>query len=79
MKKTVFIAIVALGFGAISCSKNYTCECETVTTSGGISSTTTSEYEIEEASSKQASAACIEATIVNQSSNYTTERTCTLK
>jgi hypothetical protein len=77
MKKLVILSAIAT-LGLVSCKKDYTCKCtekDVVGTSVDISEYT---YQVIGANSTQAQAACNEATIKVEQTNYTYERTCEL-
>jgi thiamine biosynthesis lipoprotein ApbE len=77
MKKLVLLVAVG-ALGLASCTKDYTCKCtekDVVGTSVDISEYT---YQVLGANSTQAQAACNEATIKVEQTNYTYERTCEL-
>lgn len=76
--KKILLGAGLLSVVMISCTKDYTCTCTNVTTSGGISSTTTNTYDVNDAESHEAQAACNEAKVVNTYDWGTTERTCEL-
>ena len=72
MKK--ILALVALAtFTFVSCEKDYTCTCTNTYTEGNQSATTTSTKEIKGATTVQAQAACVEATVVSENGNYETK------
>ena len=77
MKKTVFIAIVALAFSFASCKKDRTCTC--VYNNAGSSSTDTQVTTYNKITKKSGNANCTSGTTYDQSnpSNFQT-RTCTL-
>lgn len=83
MKKMFFILSI-VGVGAVSCTKDYSCTCTTITTSGGQATTQIQKFDIQDASTKQAKLACNEATVIYTGTTwgggtYTQETTCDLK
>ncbi len=43
MKKFIFILVISLGAGLVSCKKNYTCECKKIHSDDNGNSVTTSD------------------------------------
>jgi len=74
--KKILIGAGLLSLVMMSCTKDYTCECTYVSTFGGISTTTTDTYEVNDAEAHEAQAACNEATVVSESG--LTKTTCVL-
>lgn len=69
MKK--IMALVALAtFTFVSCEKDYTCTCTNTYIDASQTSTTTTTKEITGATTDQAQAACLEATIVSEDGDY---------
>lgn len=82
MKKIALLSLAAGAMFFASCTKDYTCTCTDVTTAtvlgSTVTTTTTDTYQVKEATSDQAAAACNEATIVTTGTDWTSERTCSL-
>lgn len=72
MKKILAIAVLGT-LAMASCSKDYSCTCtyDSTTTGGGnsTSNTSTNSYEVNEASSDEATAACNGASVVTRDTN----------
>lgn len=95
MKKSILLAVAVISIATVSCKKEHTCECTTVsttvTTSGSISQTTTSTSSSKTTAEKQTKKyfrmdqGCYGTTSKNTNSGtgYTSETTnetaCTLK
>lgn len=77
MKKLVLLAAVGT-LGLVSCKKDYTCKCTEKDVQGTSVDIYEYSYQVLGANSTQAQAACNEATIKFEQTNYTYEQTCEL-
>jgi hypothetical protein len=77
MKKVIILSAVAT-LGLVSCKKDYTCKCTDKEVFNGEVDLDEWTFQVLGANSTQAQAACNEATIKVEETNYTVERTCEL-
>jgi hypothetical protein len=77
MKKVIILSAVAT-LALASCTKDYTCKCTEKEVWNGEVDLTEYTYQVNEANSTQAQAACNEATIKVEETNYSYEQTCEL-